>query len=68
MADNPVAKKQSHRNVKTASSVKEVHRIPVTYLCWNCGSSVNKYEATELPITNKEVWNICPQCRAMNKR
>lgn len=37
--------------------------IPVTYLCWGCGSSVTRYEPTALPIPAREVWNICPDCR-----
>jgi len=68
MADNLSVKKQYHRNTKTTNAIKEEHRILVTYLCWNCGSSISKYEATDLPITTKEVWNICPRCIAMGKR
>lgn len=36
--------------------------IPVTYLCWNCGSSLTMFEETDVPIPAKTVWNICPDC------
>lgn len=37
-------------------------KIPVTYLCWSCGSSITRYEETDIPIPAKEVWNLCPDC------
>jgi hypothetical protein len=36
--------------------------IPVTYLCWGCGSSITTEEECDLPIPSREVWNICPSC------
>jgi hypothetical protein len=36
--------------------------IPVTYLCWGCGSSITTEEERDLPIPSREVWNICPSC------
>jgi len=43
----------------------EMHKrdeIPVTYLCWGCGSSKTVYEESDIPIPAKEVWNLCPNC------
>ncbi len=63
MADNFSIYKQYQKNTK----IKEGHRIPVTYLCWGCGSSTNRYEAMDLPIMVKELWNLCPLCVALSK-
>jgi len=38
------------------------NEIPVTYLCWGCGSSKTVYEESEILIPAKEVWNLCPNC------
>ena len=37
-------------------------KIPVTYLCWGCGSSKTVYEERDIPIPAQEVWNLCPNC------
>lgn len=37
-------------------------KIPVTYLCWGCGSILTKYEETDVPMPAKEVWNLCSEC------
>lgn len=67
MADNFSIYKQYQKNIKIPNVIKEEHRIPVTYICWGCGSSTNRYEATDLPITVKELWNLCPRCVALIK-
>lgn len=37
--------------------------IPVTYLCWGCGSEKTEYEETEEPIPSKTIWNLCEDCQ-----
>jgi hypothetical protein len=59
--------KQYQKNAEIPDVIKEEHRIPVTYLCWGCGSSISRHEATDLPITIKELWNLCPRCMALIK-
>ena len=63
MADNFSIYAQYRKN-----TIKEKHRIPVTYLCWGCGSSMSRYEATDLPIAVKELRNLCSRCVALAKR
>ena len=43
---------------------KPATEIPVTYLCWSCGSSKTVLEAVDarLPIPAIDQWNICPFC------
>ncbi len=41
---------------------KMKHEIPVTYLCWGCGSSSTRYELEDLPLPAREEWNLCPDC------
>jgi hypothetical protein len=60
--------KQYKKNVDFPKVIKEEHQIPVTYLCWGCGSSISRYEAIDLPISVKELWNLCPRCVAFIKR
>ncbi len=36
--------------------------ILVTYLCWNCGSSLTMFEETDVPHRLSRYWNICPDC------
>lgn len=38
--------------------------IPVTYLCWGCGSQVTVLEEVEttLPVPSLEKWNLCLDC------
>ena len=38
--------------------------IPVTYLCWSCGSSETVMEDIDIwpPVLAVEQWNICPEC------
>ena len=67
MADNFSIYKQSQKNARIPKVIMEEHRIPVTYLCWGCGSSISRYEATDLPIAVKELWNLCPRCLALIK-
>ncbi|MFC1974681.1 hypothetical protein ACFLVA_01550, partial [Chloroflexota bacterium] len=40
--------------------------VLVSYLCWNCGSVMTKYEESEELIPSKEVWNLCLDCCADN--
>jgi hypothetical protein len=47
------------------ASQRETHKsneIPVTYLCWGCGSSKTVYEESNIPVPAQEVWNLCPNC------
>lgn len=37
--------------------------IPVTYKCWGCGAIKVEYEAVDIEIPVKEVWNVCPDCQ-----
>lgn len=67
MADNFSIYKQCQKNASIPNVTEKENRIPVTYLCWGCGSSVNRYEATDLPIVIKELWNLCPRCVALIK-
>lgn len=38
--------------------------IPITYMCWGCGSQITVYEdvETSLPVPMVEQWNICFDC------
>ena len=67
MADNFSIYKQYRGNTNVPNVIKEGHRIAVTYLCWGCGSSISRYEAVDLPIVVKELWNLCPRCVALIK-
>ena len=40
-----------------------MNKIPITYLCWGCGSLITTYEDTDLPIPSMEIWNICIDCQ-----
>lgn len=42
--------------------------IPVTYLCYGCGSQKVEYEEQEEPIPEKVIWNLCPQCLKNKER
>jgi len=49
-------------NMKTQRKINIKNEIPVTYLCWGCGSSNTVYEESDLPIPAREEWNLCPDC------
>jgi len=67
MADNLDINRRCQKKIKTPAVIENGNRILVTYLCWGCGSSISRYEATDLPMTTQEVWNLCPRCVALNK-
>ena len=46
----------------TQSKKHKRNEIPVTYLCWGCGSSKTVYEESDTPIPAQEVWDLCPDC------
>jgi hypothetical protein len=46
----------------TQGEKQKGNEIPVTCLCWGCGSSKTVYEESDIPIPAKEVWNLCPDC------
>jgi hypothetical protein len=59
--------KQYQESMKFTKVAKEEHLIPVTYLCWGCGSYIYRHEKTDLPIVVKKLWNLCPRCIALIK-
>ncbi len=67
MADNFSIYKQCQKNASIPNVTKKENRVPVTFLCWGCGSYISRYDATDLPIVIKELWNLCPRCVALIK-
>lgn len=41
--------------------------IPVTYVCWGCGSEMTTLEEHDLEAPALGVWNLCPDCQRKGK-
>ena len=37
--------------------------IPVTYMCWGCGNTLEVMEESADNIPSKEIWNVCSDCQ-----
>lgn len=47
-----------------------MRKVPITNLCWGCGSATITYKEAEEGVPSLERWNLCPECakKAKEKR
>ena len=49
-------------SIERQGKMHKTNEIPVTYLCWGCGSSKTVYEESDILMPAQEKWNLCPDC------